>query len=326
MAERNMIGAINLTLDQLLAEDARVMVFGEDVGKNGGVFRATEHLQERHGEGRVFDTPLAESGILGMAIGMAVGGLKPIAEIQFMGFLYPGLDQLMSHAGRLAARSQGQVNVPLVVRVPFGGGIRAPEQHADSIEALLVHTPGLKVVVPSTPYDAKGLLTAALDDPDPVVVMEPIRLYRMGRQEVPDGRYTVPLGSARVARAGRSLTVITWGNMVAVALDAAQALAAQGEADIEVLDLRSLYPLDREAIGESVNKTGRAVVLHEAPMTGGLGGEVVAAIQETAFWSLEAPVERVTGPDVPYPPYAWEDFYLPNRERLVEAVRRTLKD
>ncbi len=326
MAERNMIGAINLTLDQLLAEDARVMVFGEDVGKNGGVFRATEHLQERHGEGRVFDTPLAESGILGMAIGMAVGGLKPIAEIQFMGFLYPGLDQLMSHAGRLAARSQGQVNVPLVVRVPFGGGIRAPEQHADSIEALLVHTPGLKVVVPSTPYDAKGLLTAALDDPDPVVVMEPIRLYRMGRQDVPDGRYTVPLGSARVARAGRSLTVITWGNMVAVALDAAQALAAQGEADIEVLDLRSLYPLDREAIGESVNKTGRAVVLHEAPMTGGLGGEVVAAIQETAFWSLEAPVERVTGPDVPYPPYAWEDFYLPNRERLVEAVRRTLKD
>jgi pyruvate dehydrogenase E1 component beta subunit len=321
-----MIGAINLTLDQLLAEDARVMVFGEDVGKNGGVFRATEHLQERHGEGRVFDTPLAESGILGMAIGMAVGGLKPIAEIQFMGFLYPGLDQLMSHAGRLAARSQGQVNVPLVVRVPFGGGIRAPEQHADSIEALLVHTPGLKVVVPSTPYDAKGLLTAALDDPDPVVVMEPIRLYRMGRQDVPDGRYTVPLGSARVARAGRSLTVITWGNMVAVALDAAQALAAQGEADIEVLDLRSLYPLDREAIGESVNKTGRAVVLHEAPMTGGLGGEVVAAIQETAFWSLEAPVERVTGPDVPYPPYAWEDFYLPNRERLVEAVRRTLKD
>ena len=326
MAERNMIGAINLTLDQLLAEDARVMVFGEDVGKNGGVFRATEHLQERHGDGRVFDTPLAESGILGMAIGMAVGGLKPIAEIQFMGFLYPGLDQLMSHAGRLAARSQGQVNVPLVVRVPFGGGIRAPEQHADSIEALLVHTPGLKVVVPSTPYDAKGLLTAALDDPDPVVVMEPIRLYRMGRQEVPDERYTVPIGSARVARAGSSLTVVTWGNMVAVALDAAQVLAEQGEADLEVLDLRSLYPLDREAVGESVNKTGRAVVLHEAPMTGGLGGEVVAAIQETAFWSLLAPVERVTGPDVPYPPYAWEDFYLPNRERLVQAVRRTLKD
>ncbi len=326
MAERNMIGAINGTLDQLLAEDARVMVFGEDVGKNGGVFRATEHLQERHGEGRVFDTPLAESGILGMAIGMAVGGLKPIAEIQFMGFLYPGLDQLMSHAGRMAARTQGQVNVPLVVRVPFGGGIRAPEQHADSIEAVLVHTPGLKVVVPSTPYDAKGLLTAALDDPDPVVVMEPIRLYRLGRQEVPEERYTVPIGSARVARPGKHLTVITWGNMVAVALDAARALAEQGEADIEVLDLRSLYPLDREAIGESVNKTGRAVVLHEAPMTGGLGGEVVAAIQETAFWSLRAPVERVTGPDVPYPPYAWEDFYLPNRERLVEAVRRTLKD
>ncbi len=326
MAERNMIAAINLGLDQLLAEDARVMVFGEDVGKNGGVFRATEHLQERHGDSRVFDTPLAESGILGMAIGMAVGGLKPIAEIQFMGFLYPGLDQLMSHAGRLAARSQGQIHVPLVVRVPFGGGIRAPEQHADSIEALLVHTPGLKVVVPSTPYDAKGLLTAAVDDPDPVVVMEPIRLYRMGRQEVPDERYAVPIGPARIARAGTSLTVITWGNMVAVALDAARALAEAGEADLEVLDLRTLYPMDREAIGASVSKTGRAVVLHEAPMTGGLGGEVVAAIQETAFWSLQAPVERVTGPDVPYPPYAWEDFYLPNRERLVAAVRRTLKD
>ena len=326
MPERNMIQAINVTLDQLLAEDARVMVFGEDVGKNGGVFRATEHLQDRHGEPRVFDTPLAESGIIGMAIGMAVGGLLPIAEIQFMGFLYPGLDQLMSHAGRLSARSQGQVKVPLVVRAPFGGGIRAPEQHADSIEALLVHAPGLKVVVPSTPYDAKGLLTAAVDDPDPVVVMEPIRLYRLGRQEVPDERYTVPIGTARVARPGSDLTVITWGNMVAVALDAAEALAAAGEVSVEVLDLRSLYPLDREAIGAAVSKTGRAVVLHEAPMTGGLGGEVVAAIQETAFWSLQAPVERVAGPDVPYPPYAWEDSYLPNRERLTQAIRRTLKD
>lgn len=326
MPERNMIQAINGTLDQLLAEDARVMVFGEDVGKNGGVFRATENLQDRHGEPRVFDTPLAESGIIGMAIGMAVGGLRPIAEIQFMGFLYPGLDQLMSHAGRLSARSQGQVKVPLVVRVPFGGGIRAPEQHADSIEAVLVHTPGLKVVVPSTPYDAKGLLTAALDDPDPVVVMEPIRLYRLGRQEVPDERYTVPIGVARVARPGSDLTVITWGNMVAVALEAAEALAAAGEAAVEVVDLRSLYPLDREAIGASVSRTGRAVVLHEAPMTGGLGGEVVAAIQETAFWSLKAPVERVAGPDVPYPPYAWEDFYLPNRERLTQAIRRTLRD
>ncbi len=326
MPERNMIQAINVTLDQLLAEDARVMVFGEDVGKNGGVFRATEHLQDRHGEPRVFDTPLAESGIIGMAIGMAVGGLLPIAEIQFMGFLYPGLDQLMSHAGRLSARSQGQVKVPLVVRVPFGGGIRAPEQHADSIEALLVHAPGLKVVVPSTPYDAKGLLTAAVDDPDPVVVMEPIRLYRLGRQEVPDERYTVPIGTARVARPGSDLTVITWGNMVAVALDAAEALAAAGEVSVEVLDLRSLYPLDREAIGAAVSKTGRAVVLHEAPMTGGLGGEVVAAIQEVAFWSLQAPVERVAGPDVPYPPYAWEDFYLPNRARLTQAIRRTLKD
>jgi pyruvate/2-oxoglutarate/acetoin dehydrogenase E1 component len=324
VAEINMIQAINRALDQLIREDPRVIVFGEDVGKNGGVFRATEELQARHGEDRVFDTPLAESGIIGTAIGMAVGGLKPIAEIQFMGFLYPGLDQLISHAGRLSARSLGQLNVPLVIRVPFGGGIRAPEQHADSAEAILVHTPGLKVVVPSTPYDAKGLLIAAVDDPDPVVVMEPIRLYRMGRQEVPDERYTVPIGKARVAREGSDLTVVTWGNMVAVAMAAAEHL--ESEASIEVLDLRSLYPLDREAIGQSVAKTGRAVVLHEAPLTGGLGGEVVAIAQETAFWSLEAPVERVAGPDVPYPPYAWEDFYLPNRERLVQAIRRTLKD
>lgn len=324
MAERNMIQAITHTLDLLLAEDARVMVFGEDVGKNGGVFRATEDLQARHGAERVFDTPLAESGIIGTAIGMAVGGLKPIAEIQFMGFLYPGLDQLISHAGRLRARSQGQIAVPLVVRVPFGGGIRAPEQHADSAEAILVHTAGLKVVVPSTPYDAKGLLIAAVDDPDPVIVMEPIRLYRLGRQEVPDERYQVPIGQARLAREGTDLTVVTWGNMLAVALAAASAL--ESEVSVEVLDLRTLYPLDRDAIGASVNKTGRAVVLHEAPLTGGLGGEVVATIQETAFWSLAAPVERVAGPDVPYPPYAWEDFYLPSRERLIQAIRRTLKD
>jgi len=324
VAERNMIQAITHTLDLLLAEDPRVMVFGEDVGKNGGVFRATEDLQARHGEDRVFDTPLAESGIIGTAIGMAVGGLKPIAEIQFMGFLYPGLDQLISHAGRLRARSQGQISVPMVVRVPFGGGIRAPEQHADSAEAILVHTAGLKVVVPSTPYDAKGLLIAAVDDPDPVIVMEPIRLYRLGRQEVPDERYQVPIGKARIAREGTDLTVVTWGNMLAVALETASAL--ESEVSVEVLDLRTLYPLDREAIGASVNKTGRAVVLHEAPLTGGLGGEVAATIQETAFWSLAAPVERVAGPDVPYPPYAWEDFYLPNRERLTQAIRRTLKD
>ncbi|MGC8489198.1 MAG: alpha-ketoacid dehydrogenase subunit beta [Clostridia bacterium] len=324
MPEMNLIQAVNSTLDAMLASDERVVVLGEDVGKNGGVFRATDGLFDKYGGDRVMDTPLAESGIIGTSIGLAIGGLRPIAEIQFMGFLYPGLDQLISHGGRMAARSGGQIRVPLVVRVPYGGGIRAPEQHADSAEAYLVHTPGLKVVVPSTPYDAKGLLYAALHDPDPVVFMEPIRLYRMGRQEVPAEAYVVPIGSARIVREGSDVSVVTWGNMVAVAERAAESLA--GEASVEVLDLRSLFPLDRDTIARSVNKTGRAVVLQEAPLTAGLGGEVAAIIQETAFWSLEAPVARVAGPDVPYPPYAWEDMYLPTPERLVQAIRRTLQD
>ncbi len=324
MPEMNLIQAVTSTLDAMLASDERVVVLGEDVGKNGGVFRATDGLFDKYGGDRVMDTPLAESGIIGTSIGMAIGGLRPIAEIQFMGFLYPGLDQLISHAGRMAARSSGQVRVPLVVRVPFGGGIRAPEQHADSAEAYLVHTPGLKVVVPSTPYDAKGLLYAALQDPDPVVFMEPIRLYRMGRQEVPPDAYVVPIGSARVAREGTDLTVVTWGNMVALAEKTAEAL--KGEVSVEILDLRSLFPLDREAIWRSVNKTGRALVLQEAPLTAGLAGEISALIQDGAFWSLQAPVARVAGPDVPYPPYAWEDMYLPTPERLQAAIRRTLED
>ncbi len=324
MPEMNLIQAVTSTLDAMLASDERVVVLGEDVGKNGGVFRATDGLFDKYGGDRVMDTPLAESGIIGTSIGMAIGGLRPIAEIQFMGFLYPGLDQLISHAGRMAARSSGQVRVPLVVRVPFGGGIRAPEQHADSAEAYLVHTPGLKVVVPSTPYDAKGLLYAALQDPDPVVFMEPIRLYRMGRQEVPPDAYVVPIGSARVAREGTDVTVVTWGNMVALAEKTAEAL--KGEVSVEILDLRSLFPLDREAIWRSVNKTGRALVLQEAPLTAGLAGEISALIQDGAFWSLQAPVARVAGPDVPYPPYAWEDMYLPTPERLQAAIRRTLED
>ncbi len=324
MPEMNLIQAVTSTLDAMLASDERVVVLGEDVGKNGGVFRATDGLFDKYGGDRVMDTPLAESGIIGTSIGMAIGGLRPIAEIQFMGFLYPGLDQLISHAGRMAARSSGQVRVPLVVRVPFGGGIRAPEQHADSAEAYLVHTPGLKVVVPSTPYDAKGLLYAALQDPDPVVFMEPIRLYRMGRQEVPPDAYVVPIGSARVAREGTDVTVVTWGNMVALAEKTVEAL--KGEVSVEILDLRSLFPLDREAIWRSVNKTGRALVLQEAPLTAGLAGEISALIQDGAFWSLQAPVARVAGPDVPYPPYAWEDMYLPTPERLQAAIRRTLED
>ncbi|MCL5972233.1 MAG: alpha-ketoacid dehydrogenase subunit beta [Firmicutes bacterium] len=325
MAELNMVQALNTALHELFATDPRVLLMGEDVGKNGGVFRVSEGLFDQFGGTRVIDTPLAESGIIGTAIGLAVGGMRPIAEIQFMGFLYPGLDQLFSHAGRLRTRSLERVTVPLVVRMPYGGGIRAPEQHADSAEAYLTHTPGLKVVVPSTPYDAKGLLYAAVEDPDPVIFLEPIRMYRLGRMAVPEGRFTVPIGQARIAREGQDLTLIAWGAMTHLALTVAEDFAARG-ISIEVLDMRTLAPLDREAIGRSVAKTGRCVILHEAPRTGGLAGEITALIMETAFWSLKAPVSRVTGFDVPYPAYAWEDFYMPNAERLTKAIEDTVKD
>jgi pyruvate dehydrogenase E1 component beta subunit len=325
MAEINMVTAINQTLADLLDQDPRVVLLGEDIGLNGGVFRVTEGLYERYGRDRVMDTPLAESGIIGAAIGMAVGGLRPIAEIQFMGFLYPGLDQLISHAGRIRHRSLAALTVPMVVRIPYGGGIRAPEQHADSAEAYLVHTPGLKVVVPSTPYDAKGLLYAALAQDSPVAFLEPIRLYRLGRMEVPEERYQVPIGPLRVAREGRDLSLFAWGAMVPLALRCAERLAEEG-ISIEVIDLRTLSPLDIEGIGASVRKTGRAVVVHEAPQTGGVGAEVVATINETAFWWLKAPVARVTGFDLPYPPYAWEEFYLPDERRLLKAIRETLRD
>lgn len=325
MAEWNMITAIHYTLEDLLERDSRVVVMGEDVGLNGGVFRATEGLFQRFGRNRVMDTPLAESGIIGTAIGMAVAGLRPITEIQFMGFMYPALDQLISHAGRMSQRSRGQWQVPMVVRIPYGGGIRAPEQHADSAEAYLVHTPGLKVVVPSTPYDARGLLYAAVDDLSPVIFLEPIRLYRMGRMEVPDQPYQVPIGLARIARPGSDLTLVSWGAQMTLALAAAERFAAE-QVSIEVIDLRTLSPLDIETLATSVQKTGRAVILQEAPRTVGLGAEVAATINDHAFWWLKAPVARVAGLDVPYPPFAWEEMYLPDMARLERAIRQTLKD
>ncbi|MCL5066642.1 MAG: alpha-ketoacid dehydrogenase subunit beta [Firmicutes bacterium] len=326
MAEMNAVTAINQTLSELMAEDARVVLLGEDVGKNGGVFRVTEGLWNRFGARRVVDTPLAESAIVGSAIGMAIGGLRPIAEIQFMGFLYPALNQIFSHMGRIGQRSSGKFRVPLVVRIPYGGGIRAPEQHADSAEAMLVHTPGIKVVVPSTPYDAKGLLYAAVEDPDPVIFLEPIKLYRLGRMEVPQGRVNVPIGPARVARSGDDVSVITWGAMNHLAMEVAEDLARTAGISVEIIDLRTLKPMDTETIAESVQKTGRAIVLHEAPRTAGLGGEVVASIQEDAFWWLKTPVRRVTAADVPYPPFAWEDWYMPTKERLAGAIREALAD
>ncbi|MFB6143355.1 MAG: alpha-ketoacid dehydrogenase subunit beta [Halorientalis sp.] len=306
-----------------MQRDADVLVLGEDVAENGGVFRATEGLVEEFGEKRVVDTPLAESGIVGTAVGMAAYGLRPVPEIQFMGFIYPAFDQIISHAARLRTRSRGRFTCPLVVRAPYGGGIRAPEHHSESKEAFFVHEPGLKVVVPSTPYDAKGLLASAIRDPDPVVFLEPKLIYRAFREPVPDEPYTVPLGEAAVRREGEDVSVFTWGAMARRTLEAAEDLAAEG-IDCEVVDLRTLSPLPEDAIVESFEKTGRAVVVHEAPKTGGLAGEITATIQEEALLHQEAPVGRVTGFDTPYPLYALEDYYLPEAERIADGIRETV--
>ncbi|HVA89153.1 MAG TPA: alpha-ketoacid dehydrogenase subunit beta [Chloroflexota bacterium] len=324
MAEMTLIEAIHQGMTLALAEDERVLVMGEDVGRNGGVFRATDGLMERFGPERVVDTPLAEAGIIGAAIGLAAYGLRPIAEIQFLGFSYQSFAQLLLQAARMRWRSAGTLTCPLVVRAPFGVGVRAPELHSDSLEAHFAHTPGLKVVAPSTPYDAKGLLLAAIDDPDPVIFLEPLKGYRAGRAEVPEGRYTVPIGEAAIVRQGKDVTIIAWSAMVQVALTAATTLAQEG-IDAEVIDLRTLSPIDTEAIAGSVRKTGRAVVVHEAPRTAGLGAEIVATINDLALLSLEAPVVRVTGYDVPIPPAGLEDMYVPTPERVAAAVRETVR-
>ena len=318
----------NLTLVQAvrdglygeMSRDDDVLVMGEDVGKNGGVFRATQGLHDEFGDDRVIDTPLAESGIVGTAIGMAAYGLKPVPEIQFMGFIYPAFDQIVSHAGRLRNRSRGRFNCPMVIRAPYGGGIRAPEHHSESKEAFFVHEPGLKVVVPSTPADAKGLLAASIRDPDPVIFLEPKLIYRAFRGAVPDDSYTLPLGEAAVRREGSDVSVFTWGAMTRPTMEAAENLAEEG-VDAEVIDLRTLSPLDDEAILESFKKTGRAVVVHEAPKTGGLAGEITATIQEEALMYQEAPVKRVTGFDTPFPLYALEDYYLPESARIEDGIR-----
>ncbi|MFB6281896.1 MAG: alpha-ketoacid dehydrogenase subunit beta [Haloferacaceae archaeon] len=320
--ERRSLTLVQAVRDGLrteLARDDDVIVMGEDVGENGGVFRATEGLYEEFGGDRVIDTPLAESGIVGTAIGMAAYGLRPVPEIQFSGFMYPAFDQLVSHAARMRTRSRGSVTLPMTVRAPYGGGIRAPEHHSESKEAFYAHEPGLKVVVPSTPYDTKGLLLAAIRDPDPVVFLEPKLIYRSFRGEVPEGSYTVPLGEATVRREGDDVTAFVWGAMTRATLEAAENLAPG--IDVEVVDLRTVSPLDREALVESFRKTGRAVVVHEAPRTGGLGGEIAAILQEEALLYQEAPVVRVTGYDVPYPLYALEDYYLPSVARIEEGIR-----
>jgi pyruvate dehydrogenase E1 component beta subunit len=317
----------NLTLVQAvrdglyteMKQDDDVLVMGEDVGKNGGVFRATEGLYEEFGEDRVVDTPLAESGIIGTAIGMAAYGLKPVPEIQFLGFIYPGFDQIVSHAARLRTRSRGRFTCPMVIRAPYGGGIRAPEHHSESTEAFFAHQPGLKVVIPSTPYDTKGLLTSAIRDPDPVMFLEPKLIYRAFRGDVPTESYEVPIGEAAVRTEGSDISVFTWGAMTRPTVEAAEQL--EGEIDVEVVDLRTVSPLDKDAIVESFKKTGRAAVVHEAPKTGGLGSEIASIIQEEALLYQEAPVERITGFDTPFPLYALEDYYLPEPARIKEGIR-----
>jgi pyruvate dehydrogenase E1 component beta subunit len=324
MPKWTMVQAINQALSLELERDRRVLIFGEDVGLNGGVFRVTDGLQARFGEDRVFDTPLAESGIVGTAIGMALYGLRPVAELQFAGFGFLSFNQVVSQLSRFRTRSGGVFNAPVVIRAPFGGGVRTPELHSDSVEAFFMHAQGIKVVIPSNPYDAKGMLHAAIEAPDPVLFLEHMKLYRSFRQEVPQERYSVPIGQAAVARQGTEATVIAYGAMLHVALEAADQIQQSDGASVEVIDLRTVSPLDEAAIVASVEKTGRAVVVHEAPRAGGVAAEVIAVINEQALYSLLKPVERVTCPDTPFPAPSVEDVVVPDAKRVAAAIRRVL--
>lgn len=318
MANLTLLGAVRDALMTEMTLDERIVLLGEDVGHNGGVFRATEGLQKEFGESRVMDAPLAESGIIGMAMGMAVNGMRPVPEIQFMDFIYPAFDEIVSEVAKLRYRSGGHLTCPMVIRTPYGGGIRGGHYHSQSSEAYFIHTPGLKVVVPSNPYDTKGLLIASMRDDDPVMFLEPKRLYRSVKGEVPEEAYTVELGKANVVREGGDVTVIAWGAMVPVCLAAADLCAPRG-AECEVIDLRTLVPLDEETILASVRKTGRVVIVAEAPRTCGFASEISAIIAEDAILSLEAPIVRVTGFDTPFP-YTLEHIYMPDAERVALAV------
>lgn len=324
MAQMTMIQAIKDAMRVELQRDPNVVIFGEDVGKVGGVFRATEGLQAEFGENRVYDTPLAESAIGGMAVGMAIQGFRPIMEIQFIGFVFEAFDQIAVQAARMRYRSGGRYNAPIVVRTPFGGGVKAAELHTDSLEGLMVQTPGIKVVVPSNPYDAKGLLISAIRDNDPVFFMEHLNLYRSFRAEVPEGEYTVPIGKANVVREGSDVTIITYGAMVHTSLKAAEELEKSRGAKVEVIDLRTLMPLDIDTIVESIKKTNRAIVVQEAQRTAGVAAEVIAQINEKAILHLEAPVLRVTPPDTVYPFAQVEDQWLPNPARIVAGLNKVL--
>ncbi len=324
MADLTLVEAVNLALAHEMARDPDVLLLGEDIGVNGGVFRATNGLHARHGRARVLDTPLAESAIAGVAIGMAAMGLKPVAEIQFSGFIYPAIDQIVNHASRLRNRTRARLTCPMVLRAPCGAGIHAPEHHSESPEAMFAHMPGLRVVVPSTPARAYGLLLAAIRDPDPVIFLEPTRLYRLFRQEVVDDGEALPLDTCFVSREGRDVTLVTWGAAHAEVMKAADALEQDG-VSIEVIDIATLKPFDSETILRSVEKTGRCVIVHEAPRTGGLGGEVAAEIGEYALYSLLSPILRVTGYDVVVPLSRLERQYMPSVERIIDGVRKVME-
>ncbi|HLC39530.1 MAG TPA: alpha-ketoacid dehydrogenase subunit beta [archaeon] len=318
MTIMNMVQAINSALQQEMQHDKTVLLLGEDVGRNGGVFRVTEGLWQKFGDERVIDTPLAESAIAGVSIGLAVNGFKPVAEIQFDGFSIPTLDQLINHAGRIRTRSRGRFNVPMVLRVPYGGGIRALEHHSDSPETYFIHAPGLKVVCPATPYDAKGLLISAIRDPDPVIFLEPKRIYRAIKEEVPDEAYEIKIGEAQVVQEGTDVTVVSYGAMLRVCKEAAEKVA--DNTSVELINLRSLKPFDAEAIAESVKKTGRVVVVNEAPKMMGFAAEIIATINEKTFLYLRAPPVRVTGFDTIVPLPKMEKYYFPDAARVVKAI------
>ncbi|MCF7982921.1 MAG: alpha-ketoacid dehydrogenase subunit beta [Thiohalocapsa sp.] len=324
MAELTMAKALNLALTQEMARDDGVMVLGEDVGVDGGVFRITEGLLDKYGEARVMDTPLAEAAIVGFSIGMAAYGLKPVCEVQFSGFGYLAMHQIEAHAARLRWRSRGRYPVPMVVRMPYGGGVRALEHHSESKEAFFAHTPGLKVVIPSGPRNARALLVSAIRDPDPVIFMEPKRIYRAFREHVPDDEETLPIGESKTVREGGDITLVSYGSMLHPTLQAAEQLAEQDGAEAEVIDLLSISPLDDSRFTESARRTGRVVVVHEAQRSFGPGAELIARLVEKSFWYLEAPIARVTGYDVQVPYFAREADYLPDAPRILAAAREVL--
>lgn len=322
MAVRTVLEAINQTLDQQMEKDKSVVVYGEDVGFVGGVFRTTAGLQEKYGKERVFDTPIAEAAIIGSSIGMAINGLRPVVEIQFSGFMFPGYNQIVTHLARYRNRSRGKYNLPVVVRMPYGGGVRALEHHSESLEVLFASIPGLKLVVPSTPYDAKGLLTAAIKDNDPVIFFEPKKIYRAFKQEVPDEEYTVPIGKARIVKQGSDITVVTWGALVREAEAAIKLLG--DDIDVELIDLRTIAPFDKETIIESVKKTGRILVVTEAVKSFGPAAEIMATVNEKAFFHLEAAPARLTGFDVTIPLPKGEHHFIVDSKRIAAEIKKIM--